>query len=115
MAEVRTTVTGEQTVGWPTAGTITLEVLSGPRQGARFEFDRHETFLVGRAPDVSLQLLEDAHFSRYHFLLEFNPPNCYLRDLGSSNGTFVNGEKVAERHLRNGDVISGGRTRIRIS
>jgi serine/threonine-protein kinase len=91
-----------------------LEVIAGPHQGARFEFDRHDTFLVGRAPDANLQLLDDGHFSRHHFLLEFNPPHCYLRDLGSSNGTFVNGRQVTECFLKNGDVISGGKTRLRI-
>src|SRR5262249_11494370 len=87
----------------------------GPHQGARFEFDRHDTFLVGRAPTAHLQLLDDAYFSRHHLLLEFNPPRCYLRDLGSSNGTSVNGQKVAECFLRDGDVISGGKTRMRLS
>lgn len=94
---------------------VTLEVIAGPHQGARFQFDRHETFLVGRAPEARLQLIDDAHFSRHHFLLEFNPPRCFLRDLGSRNGTMVNGRKVTECYLNHGDVISGGRTRIRLS
>jgi serine/threonine-protein kinase len=94
---------------------VALEVVAGPHRGQRFQIGRHETFLVGRAPDVNLQLIDDAHFSRHHFLLEVNPPRCYLRDLGSSNGTFVNGERVRERFLRDGDVISGGKTRIRVS
>jgi serine/threonine-protein kinase len=103
----------EDTVGWE-LGPITLEVTAGPHQGAHFEFRQHESFLVGRAPDVHLQLLEDAHFSRHHFLLEVNPPRCYLRDLGSSNGTYVNGQKASACYLKDGDVISGGRTRLRI-
>jgi serine/threonine-protein kinase len=94
---------------------IVLEVTAGPHQGARFEFDRHDTFLVGRAPTANLQLLDDAYFSRHHFLLEFNPPRCYLRDLGSSNGTLVNGQKVTECFLRDGDVISGGKTCVRVT
>jgi serine/threonine-protein kinase len=94
---------------------LVLEVIAGPHQGARFEFDRHDTFLVGRAPTAHLQLLDDAYFSRHHLLLEFNPPRCYLRDLGSSNGTCVNGRKVADCFLRDGDIISGGKTRIRFS
>jgi serine/threonine-protein kinase len=94
---------------------ILLEVIAGPNQGARFEFDRHDTFLVGRAPTAHLQLLDDAYFSRHHFLLECQPPRCYLRDLGSSNGTLVNGQKVTECFLRDGDLISGGKTRLRVS
>jgi hypothetical protein len=92
-----------------------LEVIAGPHAGRRFEFDRHQTFIAGRSSKVNLQLFEDAYFSRNHFLLEFNPPRCYLRDLGSSNGTLVNDRKVSECFLRDGDVISGGKTQIRYS
>ena len=92
-----------------------LEVIEGPRAGARFEFDRRCTFLVGRGFSADLQLLDDQHFSRSHFLLEVNPPICYLRDLRSRNGTFVNGQRVQEAFLRHGDTISGGETRIRFS
>jgi serine/threonine-protein kinase len=106
----------ERTGTWQgPAAKISLEVIAGPHQGMRFQFDQPTRFLVGRAPDVNLQLLEDAHFSRHHFELELDPPRCYLRDLGSSNGTFVNGRKVTECALGDGDVISGGRTRIRIA
>jgi serine/threonine-protein kinase len=97
------------------AATVVLEVVAGPHQGVRFEFDRPTKFVVGRAPDVSLQLLEDTHFSRRHFELEVDPPRCVLRDLGSSNGTLVNGRKVSECVLGDGDIISGGATRLRIS
>jgi serine/threonine-protein kinase len=89
-----------------------LSVLRGPHAGAVFQFDRHDTFVAGRARTAQLCLGEDMHFSRHHFLLEFNPPHCYLRDLGSRNGTFVNGERVKELLLKNGDIISGGKTQI---
>jgi pSer/pThr/pTyr-binding forkhead associated (FHA) protein len=42
--------------------------------------------------------------------LEIAPPQCFLRDLGSTNGTFVNGIRVETAHLRNGDRIQGGET-----
>jgi serine/threonine-protein kinase len=99
----------------PPAARVALEVIAGPHRGARFTFDRHETFLVGRAPAANLQLLDDPYFSRHHFLLEVNPPSCYLRDLGSCNGTLVNGRQVRDCHLQDGDVISGGRTQIRFA
>jgi len=92
-----------------------LEVVAGPHAGRLFEFDRHETFLVGRSPDSHLQLAEDPHFSRSHFLLEFNPPRCLLRDLSSRNGTLVNGKRVETCFLKDGDLISGGRTKIRFT
>ena len=92
---------------------LVLEVIAGPHQGKRFEFDGHENFLVGRAPDTHLQLSDDPHFSRHHFLLELNPPRCLLKDLNSRNGTFVNSRRVDSYYLEDGDIISGGRTRVR--
>jgi hypothetical protein len=94
---------------------ITLDVLSGPHQGASFEFDQHATFLVGRGPAAHLRLADDRYFSRHHFLLELNPPRCFLRDLSSTNGTMVNRRRIREAHLAHGDIIEGGNTRIRLT
>lgn len=94
---------------------LVLEVLQGPHAGARFTFDRHDTFVVGRDRTCHLILDEDKHFSRHHFLLEFNPPKCYLRDLDSLNGTVVNGVRVKEAFLKDGDVVGGGKTKLRLS
>jgi len=55
-------------------------------------------------------LVDDRFFSRNHCLLEINPPQSFLRDLGSTNGTFVNGQRVREAYLQNGDRIQGGET-----
>jgi serine/threonine-protein kinase len=94
---------------------VALEVVSGPHQGAHFEFDRYDTFLVGRGSWSHLCLQDDLHFSRHHFRIEIRPPDCYLVDLGSRNGTLVNGNRVNATFLRDGDVISGGKTEIRVS
>src|SRR5205085_2432905 len=94
---------------------VILEVVEGPHCGTRLEFDRHATCVVGRSRRAPLPLPDDRHFSRHHFLLELQPPLAFLRDLDSRNGTLVNGEKVKQAHLQDGDVISGGRTRIRFS
>lgn len=94
---------------------ISLRVISGPHAGEEFHYDEHNTLLVGRAPQAQLKLKDDQHFSRYHFRLELNPPTCFLMDLNSRNGTFVNGERVAEIFLKDGDTISGGKTRMVVS
>lgn len=89
---------------------VTLRVLAGPYKGRAFNFTQPDTFLIGRTEDSHLCLPEDKFFSRHHCLLEITPPRCFLRDLGSTNGTFVNGQRVAEASLKSGDQIQGGAT-----
>ncbi len=107
---------------------VTLAATAGPLRGQAFEFARHDTFLFGRAEECHARLAEeDAAVSRLQFLLEVNPPCARLRDLGSLNGTHVNGVKHGgrERHespedgahrvhpqidLRHGDEIRVGAT-----
>ncbi len=87
---------------------VDLEVTSGPHAGKVYHFDRHDTFVVGRSSQVQFSVPDDGFLSRNHFLIEFNPPACLLRDLGSTNGTKVNGLRVETVKLRNGDQISAG-------
>jgi hypothetical protein len=89
---------------------VTLKVLAGPYTGRSFSFNQHDTFLIGRNPEAHLYLPNDRFFSRNHCLLEILPPRCFLRDLGSTNGTFVNGQRVHQAFLKNGDHIQGGET-----
>ena len=88
---------------------ILLRVKSGPHTGTLFDFDRHDTFVVGRSSQAQFSVPDDGFMSRNHFLIEFNPPICYLRDLGSTNGTKVNGMRVDGAPLRDGDeIVAGG-------
>jgi serine/threonine-protein kinase len=93
---------------------VTLRVLAGPYNGQEFVFDQHDTFLIGRSENAHLYLPEDRFFSRHHCLLEIAPPRCFLRDLGSTNGTFVNGERVQEIFLKSGDRVQGGQTVLEV-
>ncbi len=110
-ADHATRVVGGPILG-PVPGRLRLEVVAGPHRGIRLEFDQRASLLIGRGDDTGLQLLEDPFFSRHHLRLEIEPPNCRLRDLQSSNGTLVNGRRVMDCFLSDGDVISGGQTRI---
>src|SRR6185295_13630012 len=89
---------------------VDLKVLAGPYEGRVFCFTQPDTFLIGRSNDAHLCLTHDKFFSRNHCLLEITPPHCFLRDLGSTNGTFVNGQRVSEAFLENGAQIQGGET-----
>ncbi|HEY2157661.1 MAG TPA: FHA domain-containing serine/threonine-protein kinase [Isosphaeraceae bacterium] len=88
---------------------VDLEVSAGPHAGTVYHFDRHDTFVVGRSSQAQFSVPDDGFLSRNHFLIEFNPPACLLRDLGSTNGTKVNGLRVETVRLRNGDeIVAGG-------
>lgn len=73
----------------------------------------HRTDRLGRHPKCSIQLL-DKIVAPEHCLLERRDGILVLRDLGSLNGTYVNGERVrGERALGHGDEIALGATRAR--
>lgn len=69
-------------------------------------------FSVGRGLANSLVLRDDPHASLRHAVLEPGPRGYLLRDAGSSNGTWVNGERVSERLLEDGDQLQLGGTVI---
>jgi hypothetical protein len=67
---------------------------------------------VGRGPGNAL-VVEDAMVSKFHAVFERYPSGWCVRDVGSSNGTFVNGERVVgEQHVQPGDEIRVGATRL---
>jgi eukaryotic-like serine/threonine-protein kinase len=94
---------------------ITLTVTEGPHRGQAFVFDGHDTFLVGRSRRAHFRLpSKDRYFSRIHFLVEVNPPHCRLMDMSSSNGTYVNGQRVERTDLHDGDAIRAGQTVLQV-
>ncbi len=62
---------------------------------------------IGRGLNNDI-ILEDTRVSRHHAQLRYRARRFWLTDLGSTNGTYINGEQVAEQPLRDGDVISLG-------
>jgi serine/threonine-protein kinase len=94
---------------------LRLKVTAGPHKGREFTFAGHDTFLVGRSTRAHFQLsAKDRFFSRIQFLVEVNPPHCRLIDMGSRNGTAVNGKKVDSADLKDGDQIRAGHTVMRL-
>lgn len=90
--------------------TPALEVwtLNGRRH---VELDR-DRVTVGKSDDNDV-VLDDATVSRLHAVLEQFPAGWCVTDLGSANGTFLNGERIwAQQRLRHGDEVRVGRTRL---
>ena len=88
---------------------LILTVIQGPDKGRRFELPDHEPQQIGRSSEALP--LADRTISRRHAELTPDEGKWVLRDLQSSNGTFVNGVRVIEpRLLQPGDQIRAGTT-----
>lgn len=77
--------------------TVTLTIKSGKLSGTKYEFDLPRRCLIGRASDCELRLPSELEFlgvSRHHCLLSINPPEVWVRDCGSRNGTRLNGMQI---------------------
>ena len=114
---------------------VKFTIIQGSFIGKEFIFDERTTCIVGRQKDCSPQLPSDEQhrtISRYHCLLDINPPDVRVRDLGSRNGTYVNGKKIGQREphhtpetaakiqfpeydLKSGDQIQLGNTIFQLS
>lgn len=88
-----------------------LVFLTGVRAGAVVPVTG--TMMSGRSPDCDLEV-PDLNASRFHARFEFDGQNVSVADNGSSNGTWVNEERVSTRELGHGDIVRLGETRIRV-
>jgi hypothetical protein len=87
---------------------VTLRVLHGSDRGRTFDH-LPTPVTIGREEGNSIQL-NDERISRYHLKLQEDNDKIVLTDLESTNGTKVNGEDIHVRILRDGDLISVGRS-----
>jgi hypothetical protein len=94
-------------------GTPRLVGVEGPVTGEAFVLSSGP-FTIGREVDNSLALTQDATVSRHHASVEEKAGAWMVTDAGSSNGTFVNGRRVAgSQPLQPGDVVQIGASRLR--
>ena len=112
---------------------VILDVTQGAMAGRKITFDEHDSLIFGRMQDCKICMpSDDATVSRHHFIMEVIPPHANIRDLGSKNGTWVNGVKYGGREedetpeqgakraypqveLKDGDVIRIGKTYMQVS
>lgn len=114
--------------------TVKLTVLTGGHQGERYVLRGPTMYTVGRDPDCEVSLNgtpADQLISRRHCRLQVDPPIVRVQDLGSRNGTFVNGRTVPAHGadeqqsiqfesktqigtLHPGDVLTIGGTSLRV-
>jgi pSer/pThr/pTyr-binding forkhead associated (FHA) protein len=99
--------TGSDTIQWA------LRFISGKYQGGEFPLRPHREIIIGRSSELDMVLVEDM-VSRKHAKITTDDKTVTIQDLGSTNGTFVNGEKVRKVELKDGDRILIGTSIIKL-
>jgi len=89
---------------------VTLQVQLGPWLGRKIRVPVGHSVKVGRGSQSDIAFANDAYMSRTHFSLEWDDTACWIHDLNSHHGTFVNGKKVQKAPLSDGDTIRVGWT-----
>jgi hypothetical protein len=97
-------------VGELEAGTALLVAVRGPNRGARFLLDR-DVVTVGRHPDSDI-FLDDITVSRRHAEFRRDTQRFWIHDVGSLNGTYVNGSRAEDQLLSTGDEVQIGKFKL---
>ena len=91
---------------------LAVVVLDGPDSGGRLELERG-TYCIGKDPHCDL-VLSDRGVSRQHLELVVEAGGIRVRDLGSKNGTFLEGVRVTEVLVGSGALLRVGTTNLRV-
>ena len=95
---------------------VVVTHVTGARKGERDLFKDLDSISIGRSQDSRLRLgINDTRASARHAVLTFENDRYFVVDVGSTNGTFVNGARVTTpRRLTNGDIVRVGQTDFRV-
>ncbi|TWT76470.1 FHA domain protein [Planctomycetes bacterium CA13] len=88
---------------------ITLEVVRGPGSGRKVFLQSGEQTIVGRTDASDYSFADNEEMSGRHFAVVCKWPQWYVKDLGSSNGTMLNGKTITLSELKHDDQIVAGR------
>lgn len=99
-----------------TRGVISLRkcqlvIIEGPGEKIKRELGKTKILRIGKKEDNDI-VIKDNTVSRNHFEIETTADSYLLRDLNSTNGTYINGIRVKEAFLSPGDIITMGNTKI---
>src|SRR5579863_9861503 len=95
------------------ARAYVLRFISGKYQGGEFPIAADKQIVVGRSSDLDMVLVEDM-VSRKHARIAMQGEQIWIEDLGSTNGTFVNGEKIKRARLKEGDRVLIGTSILKV-
>lgn len=94
-------------------GGYVLKFISGKYQGGEFPLEMESEVVIGRSSELDMVLVEDM-VSRRHARITTYGGEIFIEDFGSTNGTFVNGEKITKARLKEGDRILVGTNIIKL-
>jgi hypothetical protein len=97
----------------PGGRSYVLRFISGKYQGGEFPIAVDKQILIGRSSDLDMVLVEDM-VSRKHARIAMQTDQIWIEDLGSTNGTFVNGEKIKRARLKEGDRVLIGTSILKL-
>lgn len=97
----------------PGGRSYVLRFISGKYQGGEFPISADKQILIGRSSDLDMVLVEDM-VSRKHARIAMQADQIWIEDLGSTNGTFVNGEKIKRARLKEGDRVLIGTSILKL-
>jgi Domain of unknown function (DUF4388)/FHA domain len=97
----------------PGGRSYVLRFISGKYQGGEFPIAADKQILIGRSSDLDMVLVEDM-VSRKHARIAMQGDQIWIEDLGSTNGTFVNGEKIKRARLKEGDRVLIGTSILKL-
>lgn len=92
-----------------------LNVVEGPATGMRCWLRHDQTLQIGRIATADFSVPNDLQMSRNHLVVEGCGESFRVRDVGSSNGTFVNSSKIKVMELCTGDRIRAGNSIFSVS
>jgi hypothetical protein len=93
--------------------SFVLRFISGKYQGGEFPVVPEKQIVVGRSSELDMVLVEDM-VSRKHAKIAMQSDQIWIEDLGSTNGTFVNGEKIRRARLKEGDRVLIGTSILKL-
>lgn len=103
--------TGSQSAATRIPRGATTFVVIEPKEMRGSRFHLGSSLTIGRSSEADISIANDSYASQQHARIEVRADGVWIVDLGSTNGTFVNGNRVsADKSLRKGDRVQTGST-----
>lgn len=95
---------------------LTITIINGPKKGEAHFIGENSSLLLGRDATVDIKIEQDSRISRKHAIVALKENIAYVLDLHSTNGTYVNNEKIDGKvTLKDGDTIRMGKIQLKVS